>query len=169
MFHTPAGSECLPSPCGSLRHSGGSSGEKSSRNVSSTWHQQGILQQLCLRTVPLWFVSGPVLHQLRGNLATLSSPAHSPHPRLGEGSLLPLLLRMNIPILVTHFGKPVDWFSSINSPLPKAHVPSLGKQLQLQDSRLRGLCVSPVLPYSILPSTKYLEPKSTCLETAEIN
>lgn len=55
--------------------------------------------------------------------------------------------------------------------LPKAHMPSLGKhlQFQLQDSRLRGLCVTPVLPYSILPSRKYLERKSNCLETAEIN
>lgn len=47
----------------------------------------------------------------------------------------------------------------------------LGKhlQLQLQDSRLRGLCVIPALPYSILPSRNYLERKSNCLETAEIN
>lgn len=170
MFHIhPAGSECPSSTCGSLRHSGGSSvGEiqqECFHHMAPAVNSSSAAPlppfdlcegESCTSSLGIW--------QLCHHQLTLLTPA-------GEVLVFPLLSRMDIQILVIQFGKPMDWFSSINSPLPKAHVPSLGKhlQFQLQDSRLRGLCVTPVLPYSILPSRKYLERKSNCLETAEIN
>lgn len=153
MFHThPAGSECLCSTCGSLRHSGGSS--------------VGEIQRECFHIAPA--ASPAPAPWGFGNFVITNSLFSPP---LGEVWVFPLLSRMDIQIVVTQFGKPMGWFSSLHSPLPKAHVPSLGKhlQFQLQDSRLRGLCVTPVLPYSIVPSRKYPDRKPNCLETAEIN
>lgn len=172
MFHTASGVRVplqhLWVPKALRRELRGQTQQECFQHMAPAVSSAAALPQDC---APLDLCEGQSCTSSRGIWQLGHHQLNCPHPRLGEVSLLPLLLRMNIPILVTQFGKPMDWFSSVNSPLPKAHVPSLGKhlQLQLQGSRLRGLCVSPVLPYSILPSRKYLERKSNCLETAEIN
>lgn len=155
----------------SLRHSGGSSVGEIQRecfhHMAPAVNSVAALPQDCTRLISVRASPAPA-HWEFGNFVITNSLFSPP----AGGSLgVPIAFENEYSNFSNTVWKTSGLVFLSQLTLPKAHMPSLGKhlQFQLQDSRLRGLCVTPVLPYSILPSRKYLERKSNCLETAEIN